>query len=199
MKKISINNKAIVSILSGLLILLIMPNCAKYEGKRLQAPYAPVHTKDNIEVSKKALTEEESKNYFGGRNLIARGYQPVHIYVKNNTNKTLYLNPNYITLPLEPASSVARKMHRNIGWKVTKYFIIGGPIWAAVEGVASYDANKMINADIKEKAVRLDKAIKIRPYGIMNKVLFVAKENYSADFDISLIEPKSNRKITFNL
>lgn len=199
MKKILINNKAILSIFSGLLILLIMPNCAKYEGKQLKAPHAPVHTKDNIEVSKKALTKEECKHYFGGRNLVARGYQPVHIYVKNNTNQTLYLNPNYITLPLEPASSVARKMYRNVGWKVTKYFIIGGPIWAAVEGVASHDANKMINADIKEKAVRLDKAIKIRPYGIINKVLFVAKENYSADFDISLIEPKSNKKITFNL
>ena len=197
MKKI--NNKAITSIILGLFILLILPNCAKYDGKKLTAPRAPIHEKENIEVAKKALTEEECKEYFSGRNILARGYQPVHIYVKNNTNKTLYLNPDYITLPLEPSTSVARKMYRNTGWKITKYFIIGGPIWAAVEGLASNDANKMIKADMREKSIRLDKSIKIRPYGIMNKVLFVAQENYSADFNISLIEEKSNKKIEFNL
>lgn len=193
------NNRAIKSIILVLFIVLILPNCAKYEGKKLTAPYAPIHEKENIEVAKKDLTEKECKEYFGGRNILARGYQPVHIYVKNNTDKTLYLNPDYITLPLEPSSSVARKMYRNIGWKITKYFIIGGPIWAAVEGLASNDANKMIKADMREKSVRLDKVIKIRPYGIMNKVLFVAQENYSADFSISLMEEKSKKLIEFKL
>ncbi|MBD3273562.1 hypothetical protein GF385_04415 [Candidatus Dependentiae bacterium] len=197
MKKIK--NKIVISLTAGLLLLLSLPNCAKYEGKKLNSPQAPIHEKDNIEVAKKALTQEECKEYFGGRNLMKRGYQPVHIYVKNNTNKTIYLNPDYIELPLESASSVARKMHRNVGWKVTKYFIIGGPIWAAIEGLASSDANKTITADVNEKAVRLDKAIKIRPHGIINKVLFVAKENYSADFKLSLVEPKSNTAYEFNL
>ncbi|MFH1461481.1 MAG: hypothetical protein ABIF12_00845 [bacterium] len=197
MKKII--NKIKTYFLYFLSVLLLFPSCAKYEGKRLTAPYAPIHEKENIEVAQKALSEKECQYYFGGRKLIERGYQPIQIYVKNNTNETLYLNPNYITLPLEPASSIARKMHRNVGWKITKYFIIGGPIWAAIEGVASHDANKVINADINEKTVRLDHAIKIRPYGIINKVMFVAKENYNSDFNISLIEPKKNKIIKFNL
>jgi hypothetical protein len=199
MKKIKNNLKKIFLILNSLFLLLFLSSCAKYDGKKLSKPYAPVHEKNNIEVAQKALTENECKEYFGGRNLLKRGYQPIQIYVKNNSDRTMYINPNYITLPLEPASSVAKKLHRDIGWKVTKYFFIGGPLWAAIEGVASNDANKVIDSDINEKSVRLDRAIKIRPHGIINKVMFVSKENYPQDFNISLIEAKSNKRIKFNL
>ena len=194
-----LKNKIKLTYFINLFFLLFLSSCAKYEGKKLPAPHAPIHNKKNIKVSRKALTQKESRKYFSGRNLLARGYQPVQIYIENNTDKTYYLNPNLITLPLESASSVARSMQRNVGWKITKYFIIGGPVWAAIEGVASHDANKMIKSDMGEKSIRLNTAVKIRPHGIINKVMFVAKENYNSDFDVSLIEHKTNKRIKFKL
>lgn len=180
--------------------LLILPNCARYKAQKLTPPQAPIHEKDNLVVAKKTLTEDEAKKIFGGRKIIERGYTPVQIYIKNKTDKTYYLNPNDIQAPLEASSNVARKLHRSVGWKTAKYFVIGGPIWATIEGLSSYEANKTINTDFREKTVRLDEAIKIRPYGIINKVMFIPNESYVSDnLKITLTSPELKKRVMFDL
>ncbi len=189
-----------ISILLTLVALAILPNCARYKAKKLYPPQAPTHEKDNLVVAKKTLTEEEARKIFGGRKIIERGYTPVQIYVKNKSNKTYYLNPNDIQAPLEPSTSVARKLHRDVGWKTAKYFFIGGPLWATIEGVSSYEANRNINTDFREKTVRLDEVIKIRPYGVINKVMFIPNENYTSDnLKITLTSPELKKRVLFDL
>ena len=134
---------------------------------------------------------------FGGRNLISRGYQPIQIYIMNNSNKSYYLDPNSITLPIEPGDKVSRKIHRDLGWKTAKYYLIGGPIWAIIEYIFSNEANKSIDADFKERTINPSRGIRIRPYETINKVIFVANENYTRHFGLTLTENKSKKQIEF--
>lgn len=195
----NLKNKQRFILFLGLILILILPNCAKYKSTKLNPPQAPTYEKSDLVVSKKILTETEAQNIFGGRKLWDRGYVPIQVYVRNKSNKTYYLNPNDIEIPLESSSHVARKLHRNVGWKSAKYFLIGGPLWAAIEGYSSYEANDAINEDFNEKTVRLDRTLKVRPYGIVNKVMFVSKDNFVDNFKMSLIDPKAKRKVTFDL
>lgn len=194
--------KKIVNI-SGVLFvcttLLALPNCARYNPKPLSPhTYSHVKEKEGVEISKRALTEYDCKEYFD-RKLLTRGYQPVQVCIKNNSNKTYILDSDKIKLPLEQVKNVSNKLHRDVGWKATKYFIIGGPVWAALEGYSSYEVNKKIDDDFKLRTINENDLIKIKPRGVINKVLFVSTENYSNNFDITLTEEKEHKEIKFEL
>ena len=183
-----------------LLLLAILPNCARYNPKELIRPKNSNSkiNKDGLVASKKVLTENECKKYFN-RKLLARGFQPVQLFIKNKTNKTYTLKAEDINAELIPVKRVSRKMHRNVGWKATKYFIIGGPIWAALEGYSSHEVNGKINSDLEERAIEENSKFKIKPNRILNKVFFVRKSKSIEDFNIKLIDSETKEKITLNL
>jgi len=191
--------KAFVVLLIGSILLIALPNCARYNPKPF-SPHTYSHTKEKegVEISKRTLTEYDCKEYFD-RKLLARGYQPIQVCIKNNSDKTYILDSEKIELPLEPVKNVSNKLHRDIGWKATKYFIIGGPIWAALEGYSSYEVNKKIDNDLNARTINESDLIKIKPHGVVNKVMFVSTGNYSSNFDITLTEEKNHKEIKFEL
>ncbi len=185
-----------------LVILLLTTGCLKreaYQPKRLTTPAGMVQEKNNIVVTKKALDDNECKKIFGGRRLLARGYQPVQIYIKNNNPEPLTLDPNYITLALENPKAVAYSMHRNLAEK-TMWFLRNteDAEYAKVKAKVSESINKDIDFDIEEKSLNINEKTIIRPYGILNKIIFVLIENYQSSFNLSLFD-KNNDKVTFNL
>ena len=187
---------------SLLLIVLLTAGCLKqeaYEPKRLSAPLGMIQEKNNIIVTKNVLTDNECKKIFGGRRLLARGYQPVQIYIKNNNPEPLMLDPNYITLALENPKAVAYSMHRNLAAK-TMWFLRNteNAEYAKVKAKVSESINKDIDFDIEEKSLNINTKTIIRPYGILNKVVFILTENYQSSFNLSLFD-KNNDKVTFNL
>ena len=191
----SLNSLALLTV--SIVLLATLPNCAKYKPRPLSTPRGIVHEKEGVEVAKQALSEEDSKRYFD-RRFVVRGYQPIQLHISNNSNKTYYLDANNIKLPLEPVRIVSRKLHRDIGWKATKYFVIGGPFWAAIEGFRSHEVNKEIDNDLLDRSIDENDIIKIKPYGVVNRVMFVSNTNYVSKFELSLID-ENKQKLSFEL
>jgi hypothetical protein len=179
-------------------LLVLLPNCAKYEPEHLRKPAGQTKKKQGIEITKYVFNEDDCLKYFD-RKIVKKGYQPIQLFIKNNSNKTLFLKSDDITLPLVPVKNVSLKLHRDISWKITKYFLIGGPAWAALEGYRSHEVNKKIDADFVNKALSDKDIIKIKPNKICNRVMFVTKENYESHFDVTLTDKKSNNKIKFTV
>jgi hypothetical protein len=177
----------------------LMFGCAKYDPQHLDVPRGKLKQKEGVVVAKKALTEEECRTYFD-RRLLKRGYQPVQIYVKNETDKTYVLDSYNIGMPLEPVKKVMNSMHRNVPWKATKYFLIGGVIWGTLEGIMSYDVNRKIDDDLKERSINENDIVQIKPYGVVNRVVFVAKNNYDdSNFSLKLLDTESKKELKFDV
>jgi len=202
MKKLSFSLHLIVY----LLVLFILPNCSKYEQKKLGLPKIRIERQRDVAVSKKGgvlvarktLSEKECRQMFNKRRIRVRGYEAIQLYIKNKSNNTYILDPSLITLPLEPVTNVARKLHRNVGGKTTKYWLLTG-FGGVIEAFASTQANKNIDDDLTEKAIDDDSLIKIKPHRVINRVIFVAKENYSPIFNLTLIEEQSKKELKFYL
>ncbi|MCK4650745.1 hypothetical protein KAT08_01090 [Candidatus Babeliales bacterium] len=189
-KYINLINKKIGFLLLALTFILILPHCAKYKPQRLHQPNGINHEKNDIEITKYVFCEDDCKKYFD-RKIITKGYQPIQLFIRNKTNKILLIDSNDITLPLVPVKNVVNKLHRDVGWDATKYFIIGG--FRAIE------INKQIDEDFSQKTIGYDDIIKIKPNGTFNRVMFVTRENYTSSFGITLIEQESKEKINFDL
>lgn len=187
------------ALLSMVCLLIILPNCARYEPTTLRTPAGQIKEKDGVEVTKYVFNEDDCQTYFD-RKIIKKGYQPIQLCIKNNSNKTLVLKSDDIALPLVPVKNVSEKIHRDVSWKTTKYFFIGGPAWAALEGYRSYEVNKKIDKDFAQKTLGDEDVIKIKPNKMCNRVMFVTKENYNAEFKITLTDKANkNEKITFEI
>ena len=186
------------STILAVVLFVLISGCAKYSPKPLRIPSGVVKQNGDIEVSKKIFSEADSKRFFD-RKLIARGYQPIQLYIKNNSDKIYVLNSRDIALPLEPVDSVATSMHRDVAWKATKYFILLGPVWAALEGYNSYEINKKIDSDLKVRTVNEQDTIEIKPGGVFNRIMFVSNENLQTSFDLKLESLDKEKKINFSL
>jgi len=185
--------------LPSLLILLSLCSCARYRPQPLSPPWQKGEEKNNVHASKKVLTEDECRKHFD-RRIIKRGYQPIQLHVKNNTNKTYLLDTYKISLPIEPIKNVTNKLHRDIIWKASKYFVIAGPVWGALEGMNSHNVNQKINTDFDERCIDENNIIKIKPYGTFNRVMFVAKDNTNYyNFHVILNDPENKEEIKFEL
>jgi hypothetical protein len=183
-----------------LLFTIFLSGCARYNPKPLTKPDGTMDQIEerNIKIIKKELAERDNRKFFD-RKLIARGYQPIQLYIQNNSNHILTLDSDNISLPLETEKDVTDKMHRDYLAKITKNFIIGGPILATAEWIQSYNCNSKIDEDLKNKGFFEASSIKIKPHQAFNRVLFVKLNNYNSDFDITLVDMRSNEKMTFDL
>ena len=182
----------------GFILITCFFGCAKYNPKPLRAPSGIIKQKEDLEVSKKIFSEKDCKSFFD-RKLIERGYQPIQLYIKNNSDQVYVLNTKDITLPIEPVNNVALSTHRDVAWKATKYFLIFGPILGALEGFNSYEVNKKIDSDFTYKAMGENDVIEIKPGGIFNKIMFVANENLQTNFNLRLTSLNKKEKVSFEL
>lgn len=179
-------------------VLFLLPNCAKYKPENLSIPMGQMQEKQEVAITKYVFSEKDCLKYFD-RKIIKKGYQPIQLLIKNNSKKTFVLQSDNITLPLIPIKNISSKIHRDLSWKMTKYFLIGGPTLAALEGFRSYEVNKKIDKDFANKTLGDENVIKIKPHKICNRVMFVTKENYDSKFKVTLIDEHNKNKITFRI
>ncbi len=180
------------------IVLLFLVGCAKYNPKDLNVPNGNFKEKSNVLVAKKVLSEDECRKCFGNR-IIKRGFQPIQICVKNKTANKYILDPDNIGLQIENPKNVASRLHRDPMWKGAKYYLLTGPIWGLVDGVRSNNVNKKIDSDFDQRSISDSRIEKIKPYGIINKVIFVKKDNYEEKFNLKLINRSSNKELNFVL
>lgn len=189
-------NLAAAAVCCGL--LLALTGCAAYKARPLArlTPANSMAKKDTITFAHRAFTRNDCKKYLD-RDVIDKGYQPVHISIVNNTNRSVYFSRNNISLVSVDAEEVAQLVHTNTAGRATGYGVAALFIWplaipAIVDGVGSAEANKKLDSDFACK-VLCDQTI--RPCETLNGLIFVPVESYDPNFEIRLIDTETSDPI----
>ena len=178
---------------------LLLTSCASYNAVAL-SNLSPMVIQsgqvnsDGIVVVAKAFTKGDCKKYLD-RDVIAVGYQPVQLYIQNNSDKVVVFSPDRVSLPCVSVEEVAEKVHTSTVGRVVAYgvgslFALPLVIPAVVDGFMSSKANDALNVDFSGKVASSQT---IFPHSHFNKVIFVPSEEYHPSFSVVLIEGDSNQ------
>ena len=187
------------------LTLTLLSGCASYNAAPLNTLSSEaIHSsgKNNpIFVAAKAYDKVDCKRYLD-RDVIANGYQPVQLYIQNNSDKSYSFSLNRIDLPFAREDEVSRKVHTSTVGRALGYGIPGVLVlWpliipAVVDGIKSSEANEALDYDFSSKIAR-DQTI--GPHSYFNKIIFVPVNDFRQSFNVTLIDQDSNQPDTFNV
>jgi hypothetical protein len=180
--------------------LLLLAGCAKYKAQPLPR-LNHASSKHGVSLEYKALNVAESKMYLG-RDLLKKGYQPVHVSIFNNTNRSYQVTPSSFSMPVANADVIAQKAHTNTTGRAVGYGTVAVlscglfAIPAIVDGVGSAKANEQLDMDYSAKMLRLDSVI--RPHSTANGIIFVPRGAYNGDMTVTLADTESGEKLVLN-
>jgi len=190
-------------------LIALFSGCAKYSARPLDrlVKVDSVYTDKNgndgdaqkrISMSYKIFNKGDCIKSLD-RDVIAKGYQPIQISVRNDSDRYIRLCKSNIDMPLVSAGEVGRRVHTSTLTRVIGYGVAGLFLWpflipAAVDGMKSEQANQRLDIDFADK--ELSDQI-IAPYSSANGLIFVRKEDFDPDFAISLVDIE--RKVRFVL
>ena len=180
--------KFLISI--GFVALLGFSGCARYSAKPLKKHSChPSRTsKDqSISLSYRLFSTADCKRYLG-RNVLAKGYQPVLITLFNNSSQFFYTSYDSISLPCVSPEEVARSVHTSTAGRAVGYGLAGLVMWpllipAVVDGIGSSEANTLLDADFADKA--FEKQQSILPYSTVSGLIFVDCDSFDENFTIT--------------
>jgi len=177
--------------------LICLTGCANYNATSLNtlssdAVFSSSSEKKEIQVVAKAFNKADCKRYLD-RDVLARGYQPIQLYIENNSDKNYVFALNRISLSCASSEEVAKKVHTSTVGRATGYGVGALFFWplvipAIIDGVKSSQANESLDNDFSSKVAR-DQLI--FPHSYFNKLLFVPVSEYQNKFYITLIEKDS--------
>lgn len=174
---------------------LMLTSCANYTASPLCYPsveYVRSVSKSEITVVSKAFSEKDCLDFLG-RDVIAEGYQPVQIYIENNSNDAYLFSLNRISMPVAKYQEVAEKVHtstfgRVVGYSLGSLFFLPLIIPAFVDGFCSADSNRKLNEDFSVKAAK-DQLI--AAHSRFNGIIFVPVNGYADFFSITFVDAKT--------
>lgn len=188
--------------------LSLLAGCASYNATSLNGlssgEFIPPSTspiKEEIVVSAKAFNKADCKRYLD-RDVLKKGYQPVQLFIQNNSGKSYSFSLNRISLPYANSETVAAKVHTSTMGRVLGYgipgLIVAWPlvIPAIVDGIKSSEANTQLDNDFSSKTAK-DQTI--FPHSYFNKIIFVPSNEYQSQFSITIIDQESNEPKSFNV
>lgn len=190
-------NHSILPTLTLAAALTLLASCANYSATSLNtlstdAVFFSPEEKRDIVVVAKTFDKADCKRYLD-RDVLAQGYQPVQVYIENNSDKNYVFSLNRISLSCARPEEVAEKVHtstvgRAVGYGAGALIFWPLAIPAIVDGVKSAQANESLDNDFASKTAR-DQII--YPHSYFNKLLFVPSNEYQSRFHITLIEEES--------
>ncbi len=203
MKKIAVSLATIPT------LLILLSGCASYNASPLNTLSSEMIMSqplggmgnNNILVSAKAFDKADCKKYLD-RDVISKGYQPVQLYIQNNSEKDYIFSLNRVSIPSATPEEVADKVHTNTAGRAAGY---GAAAWftfgilavpAIVDGVKSANANESLDNDFSAKVARDQIIMK---HSHFNKLLFVPVNEYQQIFSVTLIEQGSNKPKTIKV
>ena len=187
--------------------VLLLSGCASYSASPLNSlgPDVVIHyaqdSEGGIAIVAKAFNKSDCKRYLD-RDVIEQGYQPVQLYIQNNSNKDYAFTLNRISLPCARAEEVAEKVHTSTAGRATGYgaaaVLTCGlfAIPAIVDGVKSSNANTALDNDFSAKTAR-DQIIFRHSH--FNKLLLVPTNEYQSRVTVTLMDLESNKPKTFDV
>jgi hypothetical protein len=196
-------SKAVKRIFSlSCVVLLGLSGCAHYKAR----PLNKFKKNATLQMDKPIVSftydifdREDCKRYLD-RNVIAKGYQPIHIMITNHSSRYLELSLDHFSLPLVGVQEVARFVHTSTAKRVITYGILGLFIWpflipAVVDGIGSEKANERLDADFISKALRSQI---IPPHGSVSGLLFVPYDDFYEDFSLTLVDRESRERLVLS-
>lgn len=185
-------------------VMILLAGCASYESQPLSnLTFETVPTaqkKEEIVAVAKTFDKSECKKYLD-RDVIAEGYQPVQLFIQNNSDKSYLFSLNRMSLPFARSEEVADKVHtstvgRAVGYGAAALIIWPFAIPAVIDGVKSAQANDNLDLDFSAKTAR-DQTI--APHSHMNKIVFVPRGQYQQQFTVTLVDLATNEPKTLNI
>lgn len=157
------------------------------------------HTKlqeqhSDILIAAKAFNKDDCQKYLD-RDLLAKGYQPIQVIVKNHSDKVVVFSPDNVNLPCVSvdeviASACISTAGRSAGYGVGAIFFFPLIVPAIADGTKSAKANRVLEADYHYKAAKKQT---LPPNSTLNKLLFISANNCPEQFKVILTEEGSNR------
>lgn len=197
-----------LTILSSIcLSLLLITGCASYRASALNvlnseiisSPYSI--KQGGIKIMAKAFDRVDCKRYLD-RNVLKEGYQPIQLYIQNDSDKAYAFSLSRIDLPVARPEEVSKTVHTSTVGRVLAYgipaFFLLWPlaIPATIDGIKSAKANNSLDADFLSKAAR-DQTIHSMSY--LNKLIFVPLNDYRNTLTLVLIDAETNELKKFNV
>lgn len=197
------NKKKYSANIAMLTILLILSGCASYRATSLSTLEQDIIISaphEEVAIAAKAFSRSDCKRYLD-RDVISKGYQPVQLYIKNNSDKNYVFSVNRVSLPCAHSEEVAEKVHtstvgRAVGYGAGALLFWPLAIPAVIDGVKSAEANEALDMDFSSKAAR-DRVI--APFSHMNVLLFVPSMDFQSNFTVTLVEEPSKTPITMTV
>ena len=187
----------------GIASMCLFSSCAKYKAHKLGEPVGIAHEKNNVQITAEALTNADCHHYFSRRSA-KKGLGAIHLCIKNNSDQTYVLDAKKIEIQIEDRRNVAHALHLNTACRVISWGIPGIFLWpffipAAIEGVKSSTANKQLDHDFNQRVLSHDSRLVITPHSSINKVFFVATENFRNSFGLMLDNMHSTESLSFTI
>jgi len=188
------NNKTTVII--SFLALLGLAGCANYQARPLNrlTPVIPPNVQEQfLSFSYHIFSQSDCLKYLD-RDVLSKGYQPIHIAVTNHSSRSFYLSLGNFSFPCASALEVAQRVHTSTTKRVVGYGVLGLFIWpfmipAIVDGIGSQEANQQLNMDFSKKALE-DQSIS--PFSTINGLIFVPVEHFNQNFSFALIDQENH-------
>lgn len=181
----------------GLLALLSLCGCASYRARPLvQFTRITSTDQEGISFSYKVFDKIDCKKYLD-RDVLSKGYQPIHISIANNTKRRLSFSAKNINLPTVDALEVAQAVHTSTVKRAVGYGVLGILLWpffipAVVDGIGSSRANQELDTDFMNKVLREET---IQPFGTLNGLIFVPSESFCEEFEIRLVDQETGSPV----
>lgn len=200
--------KIALPLIATAMVLVLLSGCASYSASPLRSLSSEVIISQSLNgtrgndvfVEAKAFTEAECEKHLD-RDVIAEGYQPIQVYIENNSDKDYCFALNRMSLSSATAEEVADKVHTSTVGRATGYGVGALFLWplaipAIIDGVNSAKANKALDHDFSAKVAR-DQIIFRHSH--FNKLLFIPVNEFQQNFTITLIEQGTNKLKILNV
>lgn len=181
-------------------ILSLLSGCASYRPKPLKKLPVTLYHEESVSFEYHILDRKDCKKYLD-RNVIRKGYQPIHLTITNNSHKYLHLSLSDFSVTCINPRTVAETVHTSTASRVAGYSILGFLTFgiffipAIVDGVGSSKANKKLDADFDFKS--LDDQT-IPPHRTINGLIFTPQEEFDCAFDFTLIDQASRERFALS-
>jgi hypothetical protein len=182
-----------------------LTGCASYDAAPLNNPspeafHSSQSRNEEVQIVARAFDKNDCSTYLD-RDVVRKGYQPVQLFIQNNSDKNFLFSLNRISLPCARPDEVADKVHTSTVGRVVGYGAGALIFWplvipAIVDGIKSSEANTALDSDFVAKTAK-DQVIYAHSH--VNTLIFVPVNSYQPSFNLSLLEEDSQEIKTLNI
>ncbi len=189
--------RSLTGVIVLLLLLVTLSGCARY---RPRTPLIRINS-GIVDKTSSALALEyhifdryDCMQYLD-RDVIAQGYQPIHITFTNHSDRYISFSTACFSFPCITAEEVAEKVHTNtagrvVGYGVGSLFFPLLVIPAIVDGIGSSSANRQLDMDYSRKALRSQI---VHPFSSIDGLVFTPIKSFVPDFTLSVTDIQTSK------